>query len=673
MLLPLCLILAISLVSLRGFFAPAQRPAAPVPGGRRAELEVPSGADRPDPGASPRMAVEIEQSEPATTDPVENDEWALRGVVVDSSGGPIVGALVWDERGELVATSDEAGAFVVSLDTRGERGEILLTTAEGYSSFRTLFLPGRTEKITLWKGCRFRGRLLRGEGDRPIAGQRLDIRSEGGSSWALTSDSEGRFALWAGAGDLLHILVLLEGTAPWSVDVAVLEEGGEVDFHVPVATGITAEVTHFASGAPIAGAEVSASGALVGLTDQAGRLRYDGFLDQAENLTFRAAGFCDARFHRESGQVEVVARLLPEARLFGFVREADGPSLPEAQVRLSVKDQRGPSGKDPPEGLLSRGQVMSTGQDGGFSFGGLGTRHGTFTALLRARAPGYATRDVQVAMTNGEEQGPIEVILEKGGTIRGRVTTESGPAQASVFLEGAEGDEVHTNDEGAFLLDGVSAGLHEVVAYLDEFTHATTSATVRVDPGENASCDLRLRMTMGFLEGYVLTEAGRPEGNARMLCTARGYHEEDPILLETLTEPNGRYRLELPASIDGALSTYDLSLERWEADAHLRDIPATAQPDLIVAESALVRVLPVASDTGQLLGPTDATMIQWEGSGAKRHCWTQRQLGGGVVEFKVPTGPATIELQGRGLRSERIEVELTAGSELDLGRVEMTR
>lgn len=600
-------------------------------------------------------------------------EWVLRGRVRDHEGRPIVGALVWAEGGQQVATSDDLGAFEVRAPAgigEGE-GEILLTTAEGFAAHRTLFVTGRTETIVLSRGSPFRARLLREGSEEPLAVRRLEVRAIwAGSKWFPTTDAGGRFSLWTTPGDLLEIRIPLAGSAPWSTEVAVLEDRDELDLYVPVATTrVTVLVTDHSTGAAIPRAEVSILGSTLGSTDLDGELEYEAFPEQADTLTFRAAGFCDAQIRREPGQDLVTIRLAPGARLFGVVLEEDGRPVPAARVQLSSIAPFGPSTHDVPDGLLGRTQVTSTDEHGAFSIGGLGTRRGVFSARLRVLAEGHAVAETEFSMTNGEERGPVTVTLVKGGGIRGRVTTGDEPAQASVFVKGAGAHEVHTDDDGFFVLEGLAAGPHEVVAYLDAFTHATASASVFVEPGVHVPCELRLHITLGALEGYVLTEGGRPVGDARILCLARGFHEDDPLELEARTEPSGRYRLDLPVSIDGVECRYDLFLLRWDGDGFRKDAPAEAQADLIVSDSARVRVCPVAAGTGQRLGTLGGVSLVWRTTGSKRHCWGQREVGAGVVEYEVPPGPATLELVAGSLRSEGLEIEASAGGELDLGLV----
>jgi len=128
---------------------------------------------------------------------------SVRGVVRDSAGQPVAGALVaWglpDQAPAGRTTSDASGAFL--LEDLGA-GELALQAGggdHGRAATRLTLAEGdeRAWDPVLERGAELRGRLVL-PGERPLAGARVELwRADSGSLWcdATHSGDDGRFAL----------------------------------------------------------------------------------------------------------------------------------------------------------------------------------------------------------------------------------------------------------------------------------------------------------------------------------------------------------------------------------------------------------------------------------------------------------------------------------------------
>lgn len=481
---------------------------------------------------------------------------ALTGVVVDPSGRPVDGAEL-----RLV----RSGSDKVPLDLAGRSGpdgRFRLAGAPARGRFTLLCrkaglapasLPvelggaagqaGRPLRVVLAPGLAGGGRVVDPAG-APVAGARVALRpglaavpslSAGtGEEWTAESDAAGRFRL---AG-LLPGRYELEATAPGfartvlpgigvpegsgapgspgspgepgsdhAIDLGTIAlspglvlEGEVVDGEgrpLPAPPAVEIEVLHhpraFRRG-PLQVERLTAG--------PDGRFRVpDLAAGEVLNLTFYRPGYAD----RPVSDVTVPAAplrvvLAPAGRIRG--RVVDTGRQPVAGARILVESPTGGTGAREPS-------------DGAGEFAAEGVAPGPVT--LHVQAPGYlAARLTGLEVPAGGELAGVELVLERGATIEGRVTDSRGRPVEGTTVQAADGSggerlsgdfAFGTSDgDGVFQLAGVPVGLATLEAHHTRFGRARTELEVR--PGSNA-VDLVFAAAYE-VSGRVLDGAGRP-------------------------------------------------------------------------------------------------------------------------------------------------------------------
>lgn len=90
--------------------------------------------------------------------------------------------------------------------------------------------------------------------------------------------------------------------------------------------------------------------------------------------------------------------------------------------------------------------------------------------LLRARAPGYAEGRRHTGMSRWQDSDDLRIALKPGGRISGRVETEAGESVPwAEVRSGGSNSPAWTDAAGAFLLDYLPEGGHDLVAWADGF------------------------------------------------------------------------------------------------------------------------------------------------------------------------------------------------------------
>ena len=215
--------------------------------------------------------------------------------------------------------------------------------------------------------------------------------------------------------------------------------------------------------------------------------------------------------------------LAPAARVTGRVVDAEGEPVAGADVSLSKEGTRMVIGGS----ALPGAPVGSAATDaeGRFTIDGL--EAGAMTLEVTARGFLPAQR-AGIQVREGEEAAGIEVVLDRGAVVSGRVLDASGlavdGARLSVVEQGAAGPMrfgrglVISGGDGSYRLEGVEPGQRSVAAEHEDYPRAVRDLEVR--PGDNR---LDIRLGRGVeVEGLVLDVAGRPVEGAAVELVAAG-------------------------------------------------------------------------------------------------------------------------------------------------------
>jgi uncharacterized GH25 family protein len=183
-----------------------------------------------------------------------------------------------------------------------------------------------------------------------------------------------------------------------------------------------------------------------------------------------------------------------------------------------------------------------TAEDGSFTLENVPA--GAMTVV--ASAPGYANARVNVTVEAGKTLSDIDVPLDAGVRLTGRVTSSSGapvsdvsvrliPAVGGGMLRGTDLPTATTDANGEYTLEALPAG-EETISFL----HSRYVATNREVTLKGRETRLDVQLSSGTrVTGTVVTEAGAPVPDARVEAMASGTPTEF-----ARTNANGQFELE---------------------------------------------------------------------------------------------------------------------------------
>lgn len=479
----------------------------------------------------------------------------LAGQIVDAEGRPVAGATVSASPTDpgLIGRPDEKEARV------GAEGRFLLrglTPETGYRLFVKAegFVPAWEEavlgkpgqgvppvRIVLSRGVTFTGRIVDPAG-QPVAGAdlALSIAAEGpeGTGFSMStrvqasSDSTGRFRFQQVGKGAYSLQVVHPGFAPAYrsgtvgarrrpvVDIGdlTLEPGASLEGRVLDPSGAPVEGAQvFVSERPsarwTARMPMSASNEGPALTGPDGFFRIADLEDgQRFDLSVDKPGYVLARVPGVEAptQEPLQIELRPAQSLSG--RVLDGERRPVGGAWISLVEVRETGfGDDSSLSRSSRG-AGQTDEEGRFVLSQLepGPLH------LEVRAPGFRTAELSgLRIAEGEEPSPLEIVLEKGAVLEGRVLDGNGQpvrqARIHVFFPDSRrffGPSHRTDDRGHFQIAGLAAGEHRVTA---EPLGSGLRAEGKVVLGDSGTYHLDLRLPFGVdVSGHVVGEQGEP-------------------------------------------------------------------------------------------------------------------------------------------------------------------
>ncbi len=451
----------------------------------------------------------------------------IAGVVREGDGGrPVAGARVVVESDvpslavggadpvHPEAVTDAEGRF--RLEGIGRAAVRLSVRAPGYArATRSGVRAGSSVELYLFPGATLSG-SVRDDAGRPVRGAL--VRAQGDTAWEAPApertDESGRFVM-AGVAPGEYTLVAREGGRAPGIAVVVVEPLGEASASLVLSDGgfVTGRIVD-AEGRPLAGrARVEeyegkalppfASDMLVAAAGADGAFALGplplGSLEVTVSAPRHASRRVEAGVSARGRAVDLGdVALDPGLAIRGRVRDREGRGVEAAAVRATTL---GP-------GAAGEGEAES-GAAGRFEIGGL--RPGRYE--VTASATGYATGRA-VAEAGGEE---IEVVLDEGGTLTGRVADESGaPVEdAQVTARDESGTErwrvaSGRSDEGdgRFALRDVPPGRYDLEVRAGDRGEASR-AGVRVAAGRATDVGTVVLARGGVVEGVVVDGEGR--------------------------------------------------------------------------------------------------------------------------------------------------------------------
>lgn len=418
-------------------------------------------------------------------------------------GRPVSGALVWP--------ADDPGRFAIT----GARGDYALV-APAPRSFRVHtegrgFLP-RSATVEVWHLRRrqappleletaavFYGRVV--DGDlRPVAGAEVKLEPAGArtgdatSSAVAVSDDSGRFETPRTAARKLDLRARRKGFAPMVVPGVQVPPGeSSVDLGTLILGpgAVLGGTVTDADGLPIAGAEVRVSTDLDppwpavaaqvagqapdAVTDAEGGFSLEDLPPgRAVRLLVDGQGYLPAvaAFEGPAGETVTVV-LEAAAQVSGRVVDALGAGVSGAQVSLR------PLGR--PEGeRTARGRSLSSAADerGNFVLEDAAPGRAAVSAYARGFQPSDETT---VELAAKEVREDVEIVLERGAALAGRVTAADGEPVAGARVRAGRA-EAATEADGSYRVEGIRPGRREVEVRHPEYNRL--SEDLEIEDGE---------------------------------------------------------------------------------------------------------------------------------------------------------------------------------------------
>lgn len=619
----------------------------------------------------------------------------IAGSVVDERGGALSGCFLVTvdpadaEKPPRLGWSRPDGSFRLAGLLPGRKYAVM-ATQEG-------FAPGNAEvtappagkaspplRIVLTRGQRAFGRVVDEEG-RPVSGVRLTLEpafedepppfeeiegqeEETGFTVMVlegSSDARGAFEIANVSAGTFLLRATREGFAAFSKEGVEIAAGpGPTDFGtITLERGVSIEgrVTD-SKGRPVEGAEVTATPSISldalgtsGVTSQQpvetgadGSFRI-GALKRGEryDLFIRHTGHVPTTAPGVEAPAEDVKIVLQTARtLSGRVVGPEREPVPGAEIAATEETKASFDGAG--YEFTSTRPLAVTDAEGRFVIADL--EAGILNLVVSARQ--YRTRRLEGFRMPDEDVEDLEIVLDRGARLEGRVVDGEGEpvarARLEARLQGGEGGSgpdsqpaAVSGADGSYVLEGLETAQYRIV--VESPTHGRTDAFAAISPGTN-------RLDIVFERGVEVTgravdESGAPVAGAAVILSAlpsgRGF--------DTVSAEDGSFRF--PAVRDGL----------FRLTGQARGFSKAAAPGEIQIAGQPLRGLELrftrgVTLTGRLLGLSPAEL---------RSAWVQAYSARSEEGFRS-SGQGTVEADGRyslsGLTPGEWDVIATAGS-----------
>jgi large repetitive protein len=223
-------------------------------------------------------------------------------------------------------------------------------------------------------------------------------------------------------------------------------------------------------------------------------------------------------------------RLSPASRITGHVVERDGRRpVPDANVWISAS-----------RASFNRRREIKTDHEGAFTF--LDLEPGTYRVSARKGSLVGAGASVSVALAQTVED--VEVPIDRGFVVSGRVTTTSGAAitgaQINLSMSRTPWDRAGSTrsaSDGSYRIEGVLPAQYRLSTRAD--------GQARDEQDVKVAADTRTDVTLApaaTLAGHVLTAQGLPAGRAEIQARVRGLAGKNS-LQQAVSNPDGSFEL----------------------------------------------------------------------------------------------------------------------------------
>jgi protocatechuate 3,4-dioxygenase beta subunit len=447
---------------------------------------------------------------------------AIKGSVVDVTGGAVSGALVMSQDGvdRSIATSDPKGEFTLWVAP----GRISVgATAQAYApGWDSGMAPGHFFRIHLVPGATLVGRAVVAGSDTPVSGVMVEgIQVEGGWSRASTrTDDEGRFKIEGLVPGRYRIEATSEGREGYSrssITLGLGETSSEVVVELDPAYVVRGRVVDKATGEPCKSGQVTITDHKQNEFSQAA-IQPDGWARMASVIpgNYKVEVACKDHVGRDDYAAVTITN-------------KDAPPLTwevdrGASVRVDVVDQHGQKVEKAsvaafasgPDGV--NGHADHADPDGTYVVAGL--KPGAYNVTVHTNEGGRGQASVTVSADREER---VRVELPAAGTIDGVVEDDAHRpvANVQVIASGAGHGTGRSLEDGTFSITGLSAGDYEVRAgdrwsrqrapdVIDDAQVAKVTVTA---PG-HVHVTVKAAARNGTIEGHVTDGSGKPVTDA---------------------------------------------------------------------------------------------------------------------------------------------------------------
>lgn len=486
---------------------------------------------------------------------------SISGRVLDPQGKPAHKAVVEVEHnGEQTSFSILGGSNSATADSKGNFklrrapvGRVKLTaTLPAFADSPPLELelaPGAVQEnleLRLRAGARLTGEI-RASSSNKGGTWTVNVHNEAANEWKSTeTDAAGRFQFDALSGGTYQV----NASAQQHAEDGEVSVGASISKRVEVLDGQTLHVVLGAESGALVTVSGSVRAGTRGIDDAEISISRN---DDGEYLNSSVRTDAGGRysialppgrywFNVEADGTQISREVvvassaaqnedfeLGAGTLRGRVVQRDGTPVRGAQVTLRV--DRAESELHA-EGLYGN---ATTRDDGTFEFANLRPGSFTVTASGRSFRRPKATRDTQLGRVSkrglvlaaGATIDGIELVMDEGGAIVGRVTRADGtaPDRAWVSVREADGEVIeglydHVGSDGQYRIEGLAPGRYSVRASGGDEISAE-SATVEVASATEVRVELRLERA-GWVDAVVEDSTGAIVGASFEVVGATG-------------------------------------------------------------------------------------------------------------------------------------------------------
>ena len=269
-------------------------------------------------------------------------------------------------------------------------------------------------------------------------------------------------------------------------------------------------------------------------TDAEGKFSFDDLAPgQAFSISVRAEGYLSREITIvKAPQDDLKVTLSKGARLTGRVIDTSGWPVIDAQVQVQQESLRH---------MGHFGSTTAVDEDGRFTFESVSP--GPANLEVQSDQKLGQVRSIEVPLPGGEDLH-VEIVLEDGATVSGRVTTDQGDPVPGAFLTSMSREPSRqyrshnsgmTDAEGLFELRGLSEGRVVITAFREPYLNA--SEEVEVTDGSNF-------VEIVFETGHPVTgRVSGEDGQAIVGAEVSFQNHEKGHGVEVMTDSDGLFQV----------------------------------------------------------------------------------------------------------------------------------